>query len=278
VSSRRDTAPVFQHGRASVSRLLVTTVALVCALCVEASPAAADPPALYVIFRADHTFLAYLPASGAAVGTTSGAPSLIPAGTYKLLLDDTSETDMQFDLAGPGVKLVTDMSHAEDPSAAFLETFQPSSTYTYRDDNHPSVLWTFVTSAETIASSGTGVTTTSPTQSPKSSGTTSSTDVVGSGILPYRGKLAATVSAAGKLALAFKGKSVGKLKAGRYTITVVDQSSSRGFTLQQLRKRAQAMTGTALVGTRSRTVTLAAGQWLFFSPGGAKNYFIVVGV
>jgi len=259
-----------------VSRLLAAAAALACAVCVQASPAAADPPTFFVIFRADHTFLAYLAASGAPVGTTSGAPSVILAGTYKLLLDDTSETDMQFDLAGPGVKLVTDMSHAEDPSAAFLETFQPSSTYTYRDDNHPSVVWTFATSAETIASSGSGVTTSSSTGSSKPSGATSSTDLVGSAILPYRGKLAGTVSPAGKLALAFKGTSVGKLKAGRYTITVVDQGSTRGFMLQRLRKRAQTLTGVALVGKRSRPITLAAGQWMFFSPGGKKNYFIVV--
>ena len=39
----------------------------------------------------------------------SDGPSLpvIPAGTYKLIVDDTSETDSLFDLVGPGVKLVT---------------------------------------------------------------------------------------------------------------------------------------------------------------------------
>jgi hypothetical protein len=259
-----------------VSRLLAAAAALACAVFVQASPAAADPPVFFVIFRADHTFLAYLAASGAPVGTTSGAPSVIPAGTYKLLLDDTSEADMQFDLAGPGVKLVTDMSHAEDPSAAFLETFQPSSTYTYRDDNHPSVVWTFATSAETIASSGSGVTTTSSTGSSKPSGATSSTDIVGSAILPYRGKLAGTVSPAGKLALAFKGKSVDKLKGGRYKFTVVDQSSSRAFMLQQIRKRPLTLTGAAFVGKHTVTLDLKLGQWMFYSPAGKKQYFIVV--
>ena len=102
----------------------------------------ADPPVLYVVFRSDHTFSAYL-ADGTPVGTSSGAPTVISAGAYKLILDDTSETDMDFDLAGPGVKLMTNMSHAEEGSAAYVETFQPSSTYTFRDDQHPGVAWTF---------------------------------------------------------------------------------------------------------------------------------------
>src|SRR5580765_1954963 len=95
---------------------LVALVAAVAGWAVSA--ALADPPVMYVVFRADHTFFAYL-ADGTPVGTTSGAPTVIPAGTYKLILDDTSETDMDFDLAGPGVKLVTNMSHAEEGSAAF---------------------------------------------------------------------------------------------------------------------------------------------------------------
>ena len=62
---------------------------------------------------------------------------MIAAGSYTLLLDDTAAVDMPFDLSGPGVKLVTDMAHAEEVSDAVVVTFQPNSTYTYRDDNHP---------------------------------------------------------------------------------------------------------------------------------------------
>src|SRR5262245_313669 len=115
--------------RPSVSRWRAGLVALALAAGLTAA-ASADPPVMFVVFRSDHSFFAYL-ADGTPVGTTSGAPTVIPAGTYKLILDDTSEADMDFDLAGPGVKLVTNMSHAEEGSAAFLETFQPSSTYTY---------------------------------------------------------------------------------------------------------------------------------------------------
>ena len=106
-----------------------------------AGAAAADPPPLYVTFRPDHSFFVYLP-NGTQVGTTNGAASVIAAGSYTLLLDDTAAVDMPFDLSGPGVKLVTDMAHAEEVSDAVVVTFQPNSTYTYRDDNHPNVFWT----------------------------------------------------------------------------------------------------------------------------------------
>jgi hypothetical protein len=255
-----------------VKPLLLVTVVLLGAVAGLAQRASADPPPLYIVFRPDHTFAAYL-ADGTPVGTTSGAPSVIPAGTYKLLLDDTSETDMQLDLAGPGVKLVTDMSHAEEGSQAYLETFQPASTYTFRDDNRPGVVWTFTTSSEVLPTSGTTTTTCSSCSKPgKTSG---SSDVVGS--QADRGALAATVDPAGRLALTYKGRAVAKLQSGRYTITVVDKSPRKGFTLQGVRRPAQSLTGVALVGKRSRVVTLTPGQWTYFSPGGAKSYFLVVG-
>src|SRR5215471_13264680 len=174
-----------------------------------AAVAQADPPVLYVVFRSDHTFYAYL-ADGTPVGTTGGAPTVIPAGTYKLILDDTSETDMDLDLAGPGVRLVTNMSHAEEGSAAFIETFQPSSTYTFRDDQHPAVVWTFQTSSTVLPPAGTTTTTCSTCTTPETP--TGPTDIVGSKVVPHRGALAGSVSAAGKLELDFKGKPVASLR------------------------------------------------------------------
>jgi hypothetical protein len=260
-------------------RARLALAALVCAAPVFAATAwqvavaFADPPPLYVVFRADRTFFAYL-GNGTPVGSTSGAPSVITAGTYKLILDDTSETDMDFDLSGPGVKLVTNMSHAEESSAAYLETFQPSSTYTFRDDSHPSVVWTFTTSSETLPASGTTTTTCSSCTKPGK--TTGPTDVVGSQVAANRGALAATVSPVGKLALEYKGKAAGALKAGIYTVTVVDRSPKRGFTLQRARRPAVTLTKAPFVGRRTVKLALAAGQWTFFSPGGKKHYFIVV--
>ena len=250
--------------------VLVTLVAAVAGWVVSA--AFADPPVMYVVFRPDRTFFAYL-ADGTPVGTTSGAPTVIPAGTYKLILDDTSEIDMDFDLAGPGVKLVTNMSHAEEGSAAFLETFQPTSTYTFRDDSHPSVVWTFQTSSTVLPPSGT-TTTSCPTCS-KPGTSTGQTDVVGSQVVPHRGSLAGSVGLGGRLRLEFKGKPVGSLKSGGYKVTVVDRSPRGGFTLQRVRKSPVTVTRAGFVGKRTVTLNLTAGQWTFFSPGGRKSYFIV---
>lgn len=245
--------------------LLTAVLALACA----AGSAAADPPTLNLVFRADFSFFAYL-ANGSPVGTTSGAPTVIPAGTYKVILDDSSGAEMELDLAGPGVKLVTNMAHTETSSTAYYESFQPSSTYTFRDDNRPSVVWTFQTSAETLASTPT-TTTDCPTC--KKPGTTGSGDIVGSAI----GKtLTGTVAAGGKLGLSFSGARVGRLKAGRYTIVVDDRSPSRGFILERLGAKPQTLTGAALVGKRTRTLVLAVGKWRFFSRAGSGGSFVVV--
>jgi len=223
--------------------------------------AAADPPPLYIVFHADHTFSAYL-ASGQVVGTTSGAPSVIPAGTYKLLVDDTSDTDALFDLAGPGVKLVTDMTHGEDSMAAFVETFLPSSTYTYRDDMRPALVWTFVTSSETTGSTTTGATSSG---SPPSNGKTQSSDIVGSALAPLRGTLAGMVSAGGKLALTVHGKPVTSLKEGRYTVAIVDGSKALGFALRGFRGAPITITSAAFVGRKALTVALKPGRWFAYS-------------
>ena len=227
---------------------------------------AADPAGLFVVFRPDHTFAVSL-ASGATVGTTSGAPSVVAAGTYQLFVDDTSDTDSLFDLAGPGVKLVTDMTHGEDSTASFVETFQPSSTYTYRDDNHPNVTWTFVTDAGSSSSAGGSTTSTGAPSGVKSAKPASSSDIVGSAILPFRGTLAAAVSAAGKPSLTYKGQIVQKLTSGRYTVAVIDRSRKGGFTLQRTSKRPISVTGPAFVGKRAETLSITQGQWLFFTGG-----------
>lgn len=238
------------------------------------SVAAADPAGLYVVFRSDHTFAVSL-ANGASVGTTSGAPSVIAAGTYQLFVDDTSDTDSLFDLAGPGVKLVTDMTHGEDSTASFVETFQSSSTYTYRDDNHPNVIWTFVTDAGSPSAGASSSSSTGTSSGAKSAKPASSSDIVGSAILPFRGTLAAVVSAAGKVTLTYKERSVQKLTSGRYTVAVIDRSTKGGFTLQRATKRPISLTGPVFVGKRAEILSLTQGQWLFFTGGSPKHSFSV---
>jgi predicted secreted protein len=84
------------------------------------------------------------------------------------------------------------------------------------------------------------------------------------------------VSAAGKLALTFKGKEVATLAKGRYTITVTDKSKKSGFILQGTGQKAIVVSAAGYVGKRSTTIDLTAGQWFFYPTFvGAKTYFLV---
>jgi hypothetical protein len=213
-------------------------------------------------------------ANGTPVGTTSGAPTVIAAGLYNLSFDDSSAVEgPQFELKGPGVNVFEDMFYGEIPSATLTATFLPSSTYTWRNDEQPNVVFTFATSGD-AGSSGFG----STGQTSPGTGSTKGTpakSIVGSAVVPFRGTLAATVDTAGKLALGSKGKPVTTLQAGLYTFNVHDNSASSGFSIQKLKASAILLTGVAYKGTHVKTINLRAGQWTFFTPNGKKNYFVV---
>jgi hypothetical protein len=241
-------------------------------LAAAARGTGADSQALYVTFHSSAPRITVTLAGGAAVGTTSGAPTVIQPGVYSLSFDDSSgASGPKFDLNGPGVAISEDLFYGEIQSATLAANFQPSSTYTWWNEETPNVIFTFATSA----GSGSAPTATTPTSSGSKPGTPAKS-IVGSAVIPFRGKLAATVDAAGKLALATKGKPVNSLKAGLYTFTVVDKSATRGFVIQKLKAGAITLTGVAYKGTHVATINLRAGQWTFFSPRGKKSFFIVV--
>ena len=137
-------------------------------------------------------------ADGTPLGTSSGAPTVIPPGSYNLLLDDSSlVSDVTFDLAGPNVKLITNMSYGEETAETWVETFLPNSTYTWRDDMKPATVFTFVTSSTPSAGTApqTGIApgksvSTTPISSSKN-GKATSTDVVGSRSSPSAGRCSA---------------------------------------------------------------------------------------
>src|SRR5262249_3874272 len=115
-------------------------------------------------------------------------------------------------------------------------------SYTAVDLNQPSVAKvSFGTAASGTAASPTG-----PTNSAGNGKTTTDTSVIGSksgssgstSSDPVRGTLDGTVSAAGNVKLALKGKVVSSLKYGQYTLVVTDSSSKSGFVLQQNKKAA----------------------------------------
>jgi hypothetical protein len=88
--------------------------------------------------------------------------------------------------------------------------------------------------------------------------------------------LLGAVGPAGQLTLTLNGKGVSTLRSGRYRLTVDDRAGTHGFSVQEVRKPAVAVTGASFVGKHTVTVELKTGQWLFYAtPAGKKNYFVV---
>jgi hypothetical protein len=268
--------------RTSISTTLCALVAAL-ALGAESSRAAGVLPTLYFSYSMNCTFR--------FTDDSGKVPATIPPGTYQIeistpgpfgLPDLSGLSDMtackgavNFRLTGPGVTLYTDLEYGDQTFEHYSETFQPGATYVAQDDHQPTVARAVFTAATT------GSATTVPSSSSSSSSTsagkgTVQKQIVGSPVVPFRGTLAATVDAAGKLALKTNGKPVGILKAGLYTFTVHDGSAKSGFTIQKLKASAITLTGVGYKGTHVKSVNLKAGQWTFFSPSGTKNYFIVV--
>ena len=240
-----------------------------------------DYPTIDVVFNANSTLTVTL--NGAQLGTSSGAPTVIPPGTYNMSLTDTAlVSDVEFHLQGPGVNLISNMSYGEQISEVWVEVFAASSTYTWKDDFKPATVWTFVTSnAASVGTpnSGSAGASSGKSSTPISSGKTgksSSTDVVGSAIVPFRGNLVGTVTASGAVSLKLSGKPVGNLKAGKYTFSIADGSKKAGFNLQQIKNSPITITTSAFTGKKRKTLTLKAGQWFFYPTFiGKKSYFIV---
>jgi hypothetical protein len=102
-------------------------------------------------------------------------------------------------------------------------------------------------------------------------------DAVARVLAPLRGTLTGSLSATGKPTLKSKGKAVSTLKAGRYKFAITDRDPEHAFTIQTAQGKATGLTGAAFVGTRSKTVTLKAGQWMYSSGLGKTYAFRVTG-
>ena len=211
--------------------------------------------------------------NGVPLGTTSGAPTVIPGGYYSVLLNGPGDCINLplFELSGPGVDIQDDMLGGEVDTHSLPTYFVPNSTYTWHIDHAQSIVYTFRTSSDVV---GTATTATTPSSTPpKSNGTATSQDVVGSALAPFRGTLNGVVTAAGSLRIAYKGKSVASLKAGRYAISVVDQSSSSGFAVKG-KRGTSSVTGAAFIGKRTVTLNLTPGHWSF-GPNASKSTYTV---
>lgn len=262
-----------------MSRRVLSNVVVACLLLPLLGGAArgahTDGLALYITFRPGPQRITVALANGSPVGTTSGAPTVIPAGLYNLFLDDSAAVEgPQFDLQGPGVSFVENMFYGENPSETFTATLQPGSTYTWRNDEVPSVVFTFATSSgsgsTTGGAGGSGGTSTTGSQVGNAS-----SDIVGSAIVPFRGALDAIVYKSGKLSLTRNGRNVTSLKTGRYTFSVDDESATSGFTVESLKGKPVTITGKAYVGSHDVTIALKPGRWSYFTPAGKQTTFFV---
>ncbi len=263
------------HFRALRLIAWVGTVAAVLAVPSAALGRSAANPTIRVQFSLTGTITVAGP-SGAPLGTTSGQPTVIPAGYYTILLLGPGGCAVipYFELRGPGENIANNLTEGELDNDSVNAYLQPGSTYTWRNRDVPGAVFTFVTSSDAV---GTPPPVAGPKGNQSSNHTTvKSSDFVGSEILPFRGTLTGAVTAAGRLSLSYKGKSVTSLKAGRYTISVDDRSSASGFSVQKLRHAATVVTGRTFVGRRATKLQLTAGKWVFMPAGGKQGYTIPV--
>ena len=224
--------------------------------------------------------LEVITADGTVIRTSAAPGAVISPGAYQVIVNndvpDSRDIEHLFLLQGPGVNLQTDMAAGDDKTELFDMTLAPNSTYTFSDSRQPNLAHVVFSTASTAStssgSSGRGASTGS------SSGTSNNSGIIGSGLKAsvFRGNLAGSVGATGKLTLTAGGTKVLRLLAGRYRITVADTTAKRGFTLQEIQKPAIALTGRSFVGKRTVTVDLKAGRWMFYSSSGDKSYFTVL--
>jgi hypothetical protein len=240
---------------------------------VGAGGARADLPTLYVGYTSDDCTFKVTSDAGAAVTT-------IAPGTYQVAIStpdpfglfgnsgSTSQAAcrgfVQFRLTGPGVSLFTTLENGDSAFELYSETFRAGGTYTLQDDGNVTA------SRRSLTVSATGSAGSSTTS------TTSTSSATGSASTAFRGALEVVVSRGGKLVVTRKGKPIGALKTGRYTISVRDTSRRDGFSLQPPKGKAQPITNAAYVGVRVLGMTLAPGRWTFFAPGGTKIGLAVV--
>jgi hypothetical protein len=231
--------------------------------------AAGAPSTLTVNYLSVDTFQATL-----ANGSVIGPGTVIPAGTYQIIVNDDNYIDPLIDLAitGPGIDLLVDLDGGSDTTAAYDETLAPSSSYSFQDDMiGASTRVTFSTSAVNSASVTAGANAQGTGKGQANSNITAN----GSTNL---GTIDAAVSAAGKVTLSFQGSAVTALAAGLYTFTVADHSKTAGLVLEDGTAPALTLTSAAYEGTRSEAVNLRAGRWSYASSvAGVKRYISVQG-
>lgn len=271
--------------------VFATVIGLLTGALVLASGAQArmaESLSLDVTFDANGSIVVTLP-DGTPVGSTTGSPTVIPAGFYSVLMTGPGGcTDLpDFSLQGPGVNIVDNLDEGEMTNSSDGATFQPNSTYTWSDAAAPSVVYTFATSSQVEGTPPPAYTSSgSPSGELTSSShsTASSQDLVGSSVTSTATgsktagsssgsppTLTAAVSASGGLRLTRGGRSVAALAAGRYTISVSDKGAKSSFALVTTGRPRVVLAAAAFVGRRTISVDLTAGRWFVASEPSGKH-------
>ena len=86
---------------------------------------------------------------GTPVGTTSGAPTVIPAGYYTIHLSglERRRRHALLHLTGPAVNVFENMNEGGVGSLTDNAYFMPLATYTWTNDSLPGVVYTFTASS-----------------------------------------------------------------------------------------------------------------------------------
>ncbi len=169
------------------SRLVLLAACLAASLLVGAPAGQSRGSAnltLYVYFGYNNEISVRL-ADGTPVGTLNGTPTVIPAGYYTLSFQQPGCVQVpSFELQGPGVSVVDNLSGGEVTSATDPVNFQPSSTYTWRNDANRSLTYTFATSSAIVGTQPGVVVHPALTSS---NGASSNSDIVGSDVHSVQG-------------------------------------------------------------------------------------------
>lgn len=236
-----------------------TAVALFVALLAAGGAGAVTLPSIYVDYSDSCTFT--MRADGGITLAAASAPGpTVPPGLYQIVLTapkNAPSCPMDFQLSGPGVNLVWEFGGEALDSMA-TETLLPSSTYTATDLRNSSRGYV-VFSTSATGSSGSLV-----TQTPTTAGGKGQTvpGIVGAAVLPFRGTVHVTVPSSGRLLITSQGRRVTRLAPGRYTTVVADDSAHRGLAVRSASGSERTLTSLAFTGSRTVTVSLAAGASL----------------
>jgi hypothetical protein len=216
-------------------------------------------------------------------GTAVGPGSPLPAGSYTVLVYDDPGTDPnpKLTINGPGVAVSSDLNSTgmgiDQPATLGPFTFQSGASYSVEDTNiGASSLVTFSTTSGSGGSTGSTSTVSSGTTGGGQTTTAPTSTTPHSKNVKLAGALTGSVSASGKATLTVGGQAVKKLKAGLYSVSVVDHSKQAGLIVGELGRPPITLSGAAAVGTSMHTLNLSAGKG-FFEPSssGPRTYFTV---